>query len=63
MTLTARQAEVLGYLANGFRAKEIARELSIDYGTVKRHVEAAMRRLGARSRPQAVACAIRAGLI
>jgi DNA-binding NarL/FixJ family response regulator len=61
--LSPRQHQVLAHLANGFRAKEIARELRIDYGTTKLHIEAAMRKLGARSSTQAVATAIRSNLI
>jgi DNA-binding NarL/FixJ family response regulator len=63
VALSPRQRQVLAHLANGFRAKEIAFELGISYRVAKIHIEAAMRKLGARSSTQAVATAIRGGLI
>jgi DNA-binding CsgD family transcriptional regulator len=61
--LAARQTEVLALFAEGETAKTAARRLGVSYNTVKRHVDLAHHRLGARTTPQAVALALRAGLI
>lgn len=61
--LSNRQREVLAMLAIGKHAKEAARDMGLEYGTVKMHLERARLKLGARTRPHAVAIAIRAGLI
>jgi len=54
---TPRQAEVLTLLAKGMSNKEIARELDLAESTVKIHVAAIFRELGARNRTQAVVLA------
>jgi len=54
---TPRQAEVLTLLAKGMSNKEIARELDLAESTVKIHVAAIFRELGARNRAQAVVLA------
>jgi PAS domain S-box-containing protein len=61
--LTPRQAEVLRHLAVGASTDQIARELSISVETVRNHIRAVLRKLGARSRLEAVARARRQGLI
>jgi DNA-binding NarL/FixJ family response regulator len=61
--LSRRELEVLRHLATGMSNKEIARVTSITEGTVKFHVTAVMAKLGAKSRTEAVAVAIRRGLI
>jgi DNA-binding NarL/FixJ family response regulator len=61
-TLSAREREVLALLAEGASNKEIARALALSVHTVKFHVAAITEKLGARSRVEAVAIAIRAGL-
>lgn len=61
--LTPRETEVLRHLANGLRAEEIGAELHLSPLTVQTHVRKAMARLGARTRTQAVAEALRQGLI
>jgi DNA-binding NarL/FixJ family response regulator len=53
--LTAREVEVLAGLADGSGNKEIARRLEISLHTVKFHIEAIFRKLGVRSRAEAVA--------
>jgi DNA-binding NarL/FixJ family response regulator len=53
--LTRREGEVLRYLAEGFDAGEIASHLFISRRTVSTHLENIMRKLGVRSRAQAVA--------
>jgi PAS domain S-box-containing protein len=61
--LTPRQAEVLRHLAVGASTEQIARELNISFETVRNHIRAVLRKLGARSRLEAVAKARRQGLI
>lgn len=53
--LTARQQDVVTLLAFGLDNAELARELHLSEDTVKSHVSAVMRRLGARNRAHAVA--------
>lgn len=53
--LTPREAEVLAAIAEGLSNKEIARRLDISLHTVKFHVESLFRKLGARTRTQALA--------
>jgi DNA-binding NarL/FixJ family response regulator len=53
-TLTAREHEVLGLMANGFRNTEIAEELSVSLNTVEFHVRHVLGKLDARSRTEAV---------
>lgn len=52
--LTARQADVLSLLAEGRSTKDIARRLGLAVPTVKTHLAAVYRQLGARNRLQAV---------
>jgi DNA-binding CsgD family transcriptional regulator len=61
--LSLREREVLALLAEGASNKEIARALVLSVHTVKYHVAALTEKLGARSRGEAVALAIRAGLV
>ena len=53
--LTPRETEVLSLVADGLSNKEIARRLGISLHTVKFHIESLLRKLGARSRAEAVA--------
>jgi len=53
--LTERELEVLRLLVMGQSNAEIARELIITVGTVKRHVNSIYGKLGVQSRTQAVA--------
>jgi len=52
---TPRELEVLATLAEGITNKAIARRLNISLHTVKFHVESLFRKLGARTRTEAVA--------
>ena len=53
--LSAREQEVLDFLAKGYLYKEIADQLSISYGTVHTYIERIFKKLHVRSRAQAVA--------
>jgi DNA-binding NarL/FixJ family response regulator len=61
--LTAREQRVLGLIADGKLTREVARELAYSERTVKTVLREAVVKLGARSRSQAVAFAVREGLI
>jgi DNA-binding NarL/FixJ family response regulator len=61
--LSPRELEVLRQMATGKSNKEIARVTNITEGTVKFHVTAVMSKLSVKSRTEAVAVAIRRGLI
>jgi DNA-binding CsgD family transcriptional regulator len=61
--LSPREREVLGLLVEGASNKEIARALALSVHTVKFHIAAITEKLGARSRVEAVAIAIRCGLM
>ncbi len=52
--LTPQQARILALICEGYLNKQIAFELSISETTVKAHVTAILRKLGAQSRTQAV---------
>jgi len=61
--LTAREIEVLSQIAGGNRNRDIAEQLFISEDTVKVHVKHIMEKLGASDRTQAVAIALRRGII
>ena len=52
--LTPREIEVLSAIAEGLSNKSIARRLDISLHTVKFHVESLFRKLGVRTRTEAV---------
>ena len=62
-SLSPRESQVLVLLAQGAPNKEIARELGISERTVKAHVTGIFNKLGASSRAEAVAIAMRSGLL
>ena len=61
--LTSRERDVLQHVAGGNRNKDIAERLFISEETVKVHIKHIMEKLGARDRTQAVAIAVRRGII
>jgi DNA-binding NarL/FixJ family response regulator len=61
--LTAREVEVLREIAGGNRNRDIAERLFISEETVKVHVKHIMDKLGASDRTEAVAIAMRRGII
>jgi len=61
--LTAREAEVLRNVAGGNRNRDIAELLFISEETVKVHIKHIMDKLGAKDRTQAIAIAVRRGII
>ena len=61
--LTLREIEVLREVAGGSRNREIGARLFISEETVKVHVKHIMEKLGASDRTQAVAIAVRRGII
>lgn len=61
--MTTREIEVLAQVAEGNRNRDIAEKLSITEETVKVHVKHIMEKLGASDRTQAVAIALRRGII
>jgi DNA-binding NarL/FixJ family response regulator len=61
--LTAREVDVLRHIAGGNRNRDIADILFISEETVKVHIKHVMEKLGASDRTQAVAIAVRRGII
>jgi DNA-binding NarL/FixJ family response regulator len=61
--LTEREIEVLSHVAGGNRNRDIAKRLFISEETVKVHVKHIMEKLGASDRTQAIAIAVRRGII
>ncbi len=62
-SLTAREIEVLQQIAGGNRNRDIGERLFISEETVKVHIKHIMDKLGASDRTQAVAIAVRRGII
>ena len=61
--LSKRETEILQKVAYGATTKEVARDLDISPHTVKTHLERIFEKLGANDRAQAVAIAIRTGIV
>jgi len=61
--LSTRQREVLELLAAGVQAREIAARLGLAEPTVRNHIRLLLRKLGCHSQLEAVAVALRLGLL
>ena len=61
--LTQRQNQVLGLVAQGLSNKQIAYEMGVSEATVKLHINALLRSVGATNRTQAVIIAQKMGII
>ena len=57
--LTARQSQLLDLVADGLTNRQIARQLRVSEGTVRRHLENSFERLGVHSRAAAAAHVVR----
>lgn len=57
--LTARQAEVLALVIEGFTSAQVAQSLVLSSRTVEKHLETIYARLGVENRAQAIATALR----
>ena len=55
-SLTRREREILGLMAEGYGNREIARQLTIELGTTKNHVHNILDKLSVSSRKDAAAC-------
>ena len=62
-SLSSREVEVLLQVAQGNRNREVAERLFISEETVKVHVKHIMEKLGANDRTQAIAIAVKRGII
>ncbi len=62
-SLSARETEVLGLVADGNSNKRVAQHLGIAEETVKAHMSTVLAKLGARDRTHAVTIAIRRGIL
>lgn len=61
--LSEREIDVLRYLSGGNRNRDIAERLFISEETVKSHIKHIMEKLGANDRTEAMAIAVRRGII
>ena len=62
-SLSRRETQILQMVAFGSTTKEVAHDLGISPHTVKTHLERIFEKLGANDRAQAVAIAIRRGIV
>lgn len=61
--LTARELEILRIAAQGLTNREIAEQLSLSVNTVRNHMQHVLNKLGAHSKLEATAIAVRLGLV
>lgn len=61
--ITPRQAEVLAYLARGYKTDQMAEAMGLTPETVRNHVRGLLKRLGVHSRLEAVATARLLGIV
>ena len=62
-TLSSRETEVLRLIARGLKNVEIGRELSISANTVRNHINNMLDKLESRDRAEALAVALKQGLL
>jgi DNA-binding NarL/FixJ family response regulator len=62
-SLTGRELDVLSQVSGGNRNRDIAEHLGISEETIKVHLKHIMDKLGAKDRTQAIAIAVRRGII
>jgi len=62
-TLTERECEILQLVADGYSNKVIGQRLSVSENTVKYHIKKILQKLNAQNRTEAVAYAMRLGLL
>ena len=60
--LTARERQVVQLMVDGASTAAIARELGVSVNTVRNHTQSVLRKLGAHSRLEAAATAVRLGI-
>lgn len=63
LTLSARERECLLASARGLASADIAREFGLSARTVDSHIANARHKLNARSRAEAIAIALRLGIL
>ncbi len=61
--LTEREREILAFLARGCSNKVIASELYLSVNTIRNYIQSVLKKLGAHSKLEAVATAVREGVI
>jgi DNA-binding NarL/FixJ family response regulator len=61
--LSARELDVLRALVDGAQTSQIARDLALSTNTIRTHVQNVLRKLGAHSRIEATAIALKEGLL
>jgi DNA-binding CsgD family transcriptional regulator len=61
--LTPREADILRRMATGLSSAEVAADLGLTADAVREHLKAAMLKLGARSKLEAIIIAVRSGQI
>jgi DNA-binding CsgD family transcriptional regulator len=61
--LTSREQQIVGLLASGLTAREVAAELHISYATANNHIQHLMKKFAVKTRLEAIRRAERAGLI
>jgi DNA-binding NarL/FixJ family response regulator len=63
VSLTARETEILKLVSEGLSNRAIGRRLEISENTIKYHLKKILQKLGAQNRTEAVAYALRFGLL
>ncbi|MDP9021767.1 MAG: response regulator transcription factor [Actinomycetota bacterium] len=61
--LSPRELEVLRLVASGWSTRDIAEQLFVSVSTVRNHIQSTLRKLEAHSKLEAVATAVREGII